>query len=105
MSDDRVVLSGRDGRVTATYAAPDGDYRLADVDAAENGFTALRRLYDVPGCTRADYELLLEETERALFDRLDGETLTDDPRPADYGLAEQAAARDEGRLRPQPEGS
>lgn len=97
-----IALTG-DDRVTVTYDAPDGTYRVTELDTAANGFVAVRNVYAVPGCDRADLELFMEDAEAELFDRLDGETLSDDSRPADYGLAEQVDAymRRDG-LRQQP---
>ncbi len=85
------------------YSSADGPYDVGRVEVAANGFTYLRELYDIPGFTREDYELVLEHAEEQLFDMLDGNTILTgsdrekleeygvEPvhRPADYGLAEQ----------------
>lgn len=54
-----------DNRFNIFYTTETECYKLAVINAAPNGFSYLRELYEVDGFNRADYEILLEYAESA----------------------------------------
>ncbi|MFB6216628.1 MAG: hypothetical protein ABEJ72_06640 [Candidatus Aenigmatarchaeota archaeon] len=88
-----LVVQRLEGKRLDVYYAPESE-KLVSVDACEN-FAYIRDVGEIEGFNRADYELLMEEAEKVIFEEFYNDSSDESylDHPSGYNLPENAVGR------------